>query len=285
MNRILDALKIAFNKTPDRLESMLLEHLLGALSAEAAEILKQQIAAINHVKRTLHRRDVTLCHMEFGVEAWGQIASFPRNDSELKLAAIMLSSGKEEKFRADVWLVRGHIYMIYFDKPPRKMGKVEDMKVLKVQVHVDPMIPVEDEPQAKFAIDEEIPILSRWLQEWREKYEICDVCKPMSLKYRMRRLKELETTLPEDYLELLDQTDGFVIRNNSVFGISDIYNVMLDDGDYYLIAEVACGEARQGFLGLVSGSNDNRIFYLVHDGPGPEDKGTSFQKAMEEFLG
>jgi hypothetical protein len=285
MTRILDALKVAFNKRPDWLEMKVLNSLVEALSPEAADILRKQIAAINSIKRVMQRRKVSLYHIKYGKTPWEDIVAFPRKNNEIKLATIFLTYGESERLVADIWLINGYAFLIKFDKPPQKVGKVEDVNVSSVQLHTDPMISIQDEPQEEFTSDEKIPALSEWLQEWNDKYELRILYKPKTLNCRTHRLKELETEFPKDYLELLNQMDGFVILNNSVFGIDEIYHVILDDGDYYLIAEVACGEDRQGSLGVVAGSNDRHIYYLAHDGSEPEDKGTSFQKAMEEFLG
>jgi hypothetical protein len=68
-----------------------------------------------------------------------------------------------------------------------------------------------------------------------------------------------------------------IVCNVSILGISEVYEVHLLEGSFYLLAAVH----DRGQLGVASGSRDGELYFLDWGGEAPRRMGKSFRAAVE----
>jgi len=119
---------------------------------------------------------------------------------------------------------------------------------------------------------------SGWLQQWAVRNGAQRARVPLDSKERSIRLSRVDAELPQDYLEITEQTEGLEFKDCAVFGLSDVREFAGDDGNYYLLAELN----GRGVLGVRAGSQDRRVFYLGYDHD--QDEYLSFREAMGYYF-
>lgn len=102
---------------------------------------------------------------------------------------------------------------------------------------------------------------------------------PLSDKEQQRRLQAIEAALPADYLELVRVCEGFQIGDAVVLGLSEVREVRLSSGAYYILAERG-----GGFLGVAEGEQEGRVVYLHHEYSEPCAVFDTFAAALEHLL-
>lgn len=278
----LQHLRRLLNRTPNRFESLLVSRLEGALDAPAAAILRKQMAAVNRVQRHSQSRETFFYRIKRGKTNWRGIEQFPLQDLERKFATVTFVEDGTKK-KAVLWLVEGRLLSIHYDAALGKACRAGNVQILSVKLHVDPMTPSQSPPEQPALPASAVAALSGWLREWTQGHTVRDLRAPLAADERRKRLAQFETAYPDDYLQLLEQTDGCLVDDHAIFGACDMYEIVLDDGNYCLVAEVD-DKGSRGYLGLKCDSADGGIYYLNPDIKGSEPLGESFQKAMERFL-
>lgn len=96
----------------------------------------------------------------------------------------------------------------------------------------------------------------------------------------MRSLKpdaeELQSLLPHDYIDVAARRSA-VPANVSLFDFEEIYASTLEEGRFWLFAEVP----DIGMLGVKSEGDDRQVYLLYYDGRRSLGLGTSLGRAME----
>ncbi len=85
--------------------------------------------------------------------------------------------------------------------------------------------------------------------------------------------------MPADYLELVRVCEGFQIGDAVVLGLSEVREVRLSSGAYYILAERG-----GGFLGVAEGEQEGRVVYLHHEYSEPCAVFDTFAAALEHLL-
>ena len=99
------------------------------------------------------------------------------------------------------------------------------------------------------------PTRNGWLNQLIEIDKINDSFKPIGSDYLDNYTKQIDAKLPDDYLELIKQTEGLDLEQSKIFGISEIYRTGLDDGNYYHLAEFD-----DGIIAVKEGDRDGKIY-------------------------
>ena len=117
---------------------------------------------------------------------------------------------------------------------------------------------------------------------WMSYYDVGQVGAPPSEASLKELIDTLETTLPQDYTELLSLANGLTLDQKlCIYSINDVHDVVLEDGTYHVIGEIL-GEAV--FLMLKVSSTESVIFYTEHDSGEVQNIGRSIEEAAEMLL-
>ena len=142
-------------------ELAVIDAVLAALSADAAELLERQLATRVQVSRIMDDADVML-YSDRGAPLDPGLALRNRS-GDLRLAMVSIR-GPKRSGSVYVSAVDGWLFMLEFRPGPRKIGSPDDIRVTKTTVLVDPMIP---EPPASSRLDELHPAVRAELEQSR----------------------------------------------------------------------------------------------------------------------
>jgi len=232
------------------LERQVLAAVAAELSPSAREILNQQRDLINLIQRHADGKEVNLYVMRRGKPCFEDQFRFPLRVEETQLATVeMLGGGGQKSFRAEVWLVKGRLFSIAFNKPPEKLLE-HGVNIAKVKILCDPM-----KPESKDAVSDE--------------------------QRREQVLKTIQSKLPEEYLQLVGEGKGIVLNDWAISGIQGIRKVVQRDGNYYLLAE----KEGMGAIGVKEDEPSGQIYYLDYGDDQGEKITVGLRKFLEEFDG
>ena len=103
---------------------------------------------------------------------------------------------------------------------------------------------------------------------------------PLGDEQRQRLLREISGALPEDYLLLVGLTEGLDVGNISILGVSQIYEVVMPDWNYYVVAELQS----VGVLAVKAHSKESDLYFLDYEGGRPRRMGTTLAEAVKMLI-
>lgn len=251
------------------LEKALLEELLARLPPNAGHLLARQCQTINVVQRHAGWREVCCYSMKHGKVYHDPALQFPCKDREMKLATITFCFPNSEKnWTARFYCVKGYFFSIVFDRSPKEVLHCPDPRIVRTEIHCDPMIPISQVTGIRRG---EIQPLPTWILALGSP---SNVRKPLYPEEREQLLRRLGVRLPTDYVALQECCDGLIVNNCVILGLTDIYEVHLEHGDYYVLAELGgCGV-------LVADPEDGLLYYFAFDGSTELPLGEQFSQAV-----
>lgn len=159
------------------------------------------------------------------------------------------SRGVSHKIRAEIHLYKGELCLIEFNQLPSKK-LVRDVEVTKVEILRDPMIPASEETVSDAQRREEV-------------------------------LKTIQSKLPDEYLQLADESRRDSINGWEVHPVHDIDKHPKRDGNYYLLAD----KEGMGAVGVKEDEFTGQLYYLDQDDNRGEKITMGLRKFFEEFDG
>ena len=258
------------------LERALLSELQLRLRPDAAELLARQLQRINLIQRHSNSREVCCYPMKRGVVFHEPMLQFPRKDRELRLATIVFSCPSCERiWTAKFFVVHGYFFSIVFDRNPKEIRDCAILNIEQVQIHYDPM--QASSQAAEVAPATSLPTLPNWISFLLEHGPIYNVNSPLNYEQREAIIYQFNVRFPADYLELVERCDGLIVGDWSIFGLSEIYEIHLPQGDYIVLAEL------HGYGALLFDSRDELLYYANYTGGELVSAGKSFGKALVMF--
>jgi hypothetical protein len=258
------------------LEKKLLSELGDHLSPEARLLLSRQVEQVNLVQRHAKGKEANLYCLIRGKRSFDENFVFPVNKVEVKLARMrFVSMDVPTVFRVDFWVVRGHIFSLQYDQSPRRL-RADRVEIEDVAVLIDPMMRIDDKPRRSIGVD----VLTGWLSEWSTKWSLTKLKDPLSKAQRESIVRELDTELPGDYLQLVGQTEGMEIDGCLIHGLSEIRDLVMPEANYYILAEIQ----GRGVLVVTQESSGADIRFFDYEGGRPINVGSSFRSAVEQQL-
>jgi len=264
-------------------ETACLEAWKRTLSSGAIEILNKQLDSYNFVQRLSHDKLVGFHDLKDpSYERWPKNAFFPLRAEEAIVAAIRFRPTGEPRaaLRGNIILAKGRLSSIEFDRPPKMLfarsRALSDIEVTNVQVVFDPMI-------ANGGATEPLLDTSKlvgWLRDWLHRWRVENLRKALPTKRREQILRQLDTTLPPDYLELISQTEGLKVETYVIYGLSQIRPIVRPDANFYLLAEAD----ESGAIGVKQDEKMGELYYLDREDERPQSVGRSFRAALEQRL-
>lgn len=244
------------------------------LDSVASGILLRQLSRFNLIQRQAHDRIVAFyCVGDGANKPWPSEDLFPLGGDEVRVARLKLRAqgvGAVSQVKADIVLHDGRLSSLEFSTLPKHATfEVADLEVL---ADVMGSLPSTDAgavmSKAEFA---------GWLLRWSH----CPgfvARHPLRPEDRDKILKQIDAVLPQDYLVMLEETNGFRCDACIVFDPSSVYKRPRPQGNYYVLAEV-CGK---GDL-LVEEDNASPKLYFLGEGEDElRDAGTSLSSALQD---
>ncbi|UCH34931.1 MAG: hypothetical protein JSV65_00820 [Armatimonadota bacterium] len=269
-------------------ESLCLDGWKGVLSAEAVAILDRQLRLPNRrVQRGFAGKVVvSYCLGDPDCEKLPPETRFLlQSETSITFASIVIRGKGPHKgphsLKANILLSDGIFGALVFDRKPHtvfdypKGVKRDEIEVIEVRVLIDPMCP---EALATQPIPDSSALLG-WVREWAETRQARDLRTPLSAGARERILQNLDARLPDDYLDVIAQTEGLRMGACQVRGLSEIPTVPEPEATFYILADID----DRGGVGVAQGGTDAELYYLDNDDE-PRAVGTSVRAVIEKEL-
>jgi hypothetical protein len=269
------------------LEMSLLAALQSHLDPVAADRFAQQLRMINLVQRHRGGKEVCCYHMRRSKPYRDPALQFPAKDLELKFAVINFSvPPARTAWLAEFWLIEGYFLAmtISSNSSQHRVGNTAAPVINEVKILHDPMAEHADlrsvKPQLQ-KLDVQKIQFPEWLGDLVRRGLILDAFEPLERDRRNFFLARTEAVLPVDYLEVLETCEGFQTEQWSVLGSSQVYEVMLDDGPYLIVAE-HCG---RGVLAARIRAPEALLYYFDYEEKAPVFSTGSLRSAIEAERG
>ena len=258
------------------LEKKLLEELANHLPAEIASLVSQQIPFFKRGCRSYFPKSYVF---EITDEENNRIPPdglFKRKD-EFKLATLTFSHGASH-FRAEFSTYNGKVRDVIVRPSVSYMLQATNIKPNKFKLvndpseHLDIAVQVEFfEPATKF---------TGALGEIGEFLDLKDVRKPLPEEQQQLFIRLTPAKLPPDYIELMKETNGFIVHDCSVFGFGPLERVSMEDGDYLMLA------GKEGGCLCVKASKSRTVlkYFDYSDENNVKKLSSEFLTALDEFM-
>lgn len=260
------------------LERALLQALPAYLPEEARIILVQQIEAVNFVYRDRESGEVNLYFSKKNPPP-----RFPNQRLEARWCTVYYRiPSKIDLLKVRLYLVNGHLFTLAFGKIYRQVASESEIHIEQVVFHIDVMQPVSESlpfPVREEKVASSLDHLPRWCIDLGRQWHIEQVSAPLLPEEFQHRLQEIETTLPADYLEIVQVCEGFRVADAVVRGLTNVQVVHLPSGAYYILAERG-----GGYLGVQEGQKNGQVYYLHHEYSEPLAHFPTFAEALEYLL-
>lgn len=230
-------------------EQTVLEAWRNHLSPDAVALLNAQLKHLVSYQRQMGDR--LLCFFALERKPNASVPDdvlFPCRIGSCVVALMRLSGTGElatkDKIRAEIYLHKGRLSFIEFNKPPQKSLE-QGANVTKVEILRDPMVPATDE-------------------------DVVDA------KRREEVLKAIQSKLPEEYLQWVGEGKEISFHEWTVYGLPKIRKIPQRDGNYYLLAE----REGMGAVGVKEDEMSGQLYYLDYG----DDRGEKISVGLKPFL-
>ncbi len=219
-----------------KLEARLLDELKAHLAPDAKRIVSAQLDAVNLVQRTSDTREVRLYCMKDRRVDWNAVTPLSVPVKELRFATIKFSmEGAAAKITADFLIVNGYLSFIEFDNTVRSVLNRDNIVIHSVMIHQNPLRPFQEPAQA-LTVPSTVP-LRGWLDRLSQNHSVTNFSPALAAEDRQRLAKFYGTIFPDEYLELVSQTEGCVIENCSISGLANLQEIELGGIKYLVLGQ------------------------------------------------
>jgi len=259
------------------IEVQVLKAISTHLPEPARQRMLRQVESVNKVQRFAEGKEVNLYHMVDGKPAFDESLVFANRAPEVRLATVKLrTTASSNAGRAESWLAHGRIFSITFDVPPKSKAG-DSIAIESVRLWTDPM-EAENGPEAQPATPSDIARLKAWLGELANSFEISDAMAPPAEASLMRQLASWDYTFSPDVRELLAMSGGFRVGQCAVHGLSSIRTIVLESGEFIILAEKASLE----MLAMLR-NHDDAFYRLTPDAVAPVIMSVDLRASLGEF--
>ncbi len=205
-------------------EQLCLDCFKTELPAEERSILDHQINLIQLIQRLSKDKMVTIWFLEN--EKKTGFPLFPNRSKEISVARVTIRSGSSN-LRCDIQFDEGCLLSLQFDVPP-KFALGQPAQCVKVEIYED----LFQHPAENQILEEVTPVLDRI----KALFPVREIAGPAPAEKRQRFLGRLATSLPQDYTQLLSETDGFTVQDWRFYGTKP-RRIVHDKENYQLVVE------------------------------------------------
>lgn len=244
----------------------MLDAVSGALSPEFRSLFDEHVRSVNLVQRHGEGREVNMYRKD------GRKVVFPERKLiedvvEIVLATVSLRrEGTKGRIAAKVWVVNGDLFEIIFNARMARVKEVASIEGVKLN-------------EKFFAKREETSwqVPDRLAARWK----VRDANPPLDKEARTEALSNFEVGLPDDYVQLMAEADGFRVDDWLVLGLEDVYETPGAPGTYVLAERRAKDEGCD--LALVARPG-RFVLFDVGDMPEIPVQALSFGGALDEAI-
>ncbi len=190
---------------------------------------------------------------------------------ESKLATIRFKV-KSEKYYIEFDNYDGRIWGWKIRPNPKSIMKETSIDITSKKINNDP------NSFAQTTLKKEkiksIPKFNGLLGELNTIQSINQVFQPIGKQFLENYTKNIDSKLPDEYLKIIEKSEGVDFEDFRILGVSEIYSTGLDDGNYYHLAEFDDG------VMTVKEEDKNGTIYYCHYSGFLDNLGTDFRKAI-----
>jgi hypothetical protein len=258
-------------------ERRLIEELANELPPEAKSLLLRQVGQVNLVQRHAKDKEVNLYSRKRGSLLFDEDSLFPAGEDAMRIARVSFSvKDRPDLCHVDFWVVGRHIFSLEFNQSPAGIPS-DGIEIRKTTVLADPMRPTEPEKRKPITTE----VLTGWLKEWCVKWHVRELFEPLPQSERENHLRLIDAKLPQDYLELIAQTEGMRIESWLIHGLSKMRDVVMPEENYLVLAE----NDELGLLAVKKESVDRLVYLFKYEEGGiVYELGRSLHSAIEQQL-
>lgn len=195
---------------------------------------------------------------------------YKRKD-ESKLATIRFKF-KDEKYNIEFDNYDGRIWGWKIRPNPMNIMKLELIDITSKKINNDPNSFTQSSLKKEKL--KSIPDIDGILAKLNNIEPINQVFEPIGDEYLENYINRIDSKLPSEYLDIIQQSEGVDFREFSILGISEIRTTGLDDGNYYHLAEFD-----DGILAVKEEEKNGNLYFCHYSGL-LENLGTDFKKAI-----
>lgn len=179
-------------------------------------------------------------------------------------------------------MANGRLFSLIYDKPPRRFFGEVALAAVKpeiryLKVWMDPTQPSSLSVQRP----EDPSKLRGWLKELHARGLVAGLYEAPCDSKRRESLSGIDAKLPDDYIDLVSQTDGAIVGNWTIWGPNAIRKVALPLANYYVLAE----SEGKGALLVREGDTEPRLYFVSAESDEVQEIGKSLSLAIDERLG
>lgn len=247
------------NKGFTLLEKKLLKELFELFESEVSNKLKSQIEYFEPKRKWRQYWEKSM-----SIELYGDNDNplsdelrYNRKD-ESKLATICFKVDNE-KYSIEFDNYDGRLWGWKIRPNPKSIMKVDSFQVTSKKVNTDPNYFAQ--PSFKKEKQKEVPTFTGWLSKLTEIDNVKESWLPIDSEFLRNYTKQIDSKLPDGYLELIEQTEGLEFDQYRILGVSEIYSTRLDDGNYLHLVEFD-----DGIIAIKEGEQTGKLYYCQYSG-------------------
>lgn len=256
------------------LEKTLLSELYEMFDSKTQQKLKTQIAYFEPKRkwRQYWNKSMSMELYENKKNPLSENFRYNRKD-ESKLATIRFKIN-DEKYHIEFDNYDGRIWGWKIRPNPKAIMKKTTINVTSKKVNNDPNSFVQNTFE-KQKLDS-IPKFSGILVELKNIQPINQVFEPIETEFLENFINKIDSRLPQEYIEIIKQTEGVEFMDYSILGISEIRSTGLDDGNYFHLVEFD-----DGVIAVKEEDKSGTIYFCHYSGL-LDNLGTDFGKIITE---
>jgi len=277
LREILEVVLLGGTRCLRNYEEACINSWKNQLSDDAVVILQRQMERFTLFQRSPNGSLVTFFDSkDRECKSWHANDFFPIQLNEACVARVWINAGIDHEaadVKADIIVYRGRMSSIYFSRPPASLRRGYIVK--QVMLFLDPMEPYA--PTTAFAqLADVAGVIGRYLRAMGATI----VYEPRPPCEREAILRTIDARLPDDFLTLVSATEGAVVGEWRIYGLSQVRRIVQPEGSYYVIAEATDGVA----IGVIREGSDGSCYIISPEGAEPRRISHSLLAFLEAHI-
>lgn len=257
------------------LENKLLEIFVTLFDPELSEKFKAQIAFFENKRKYRQYWKKSMSMELYGDKTFPEELKYARHDESV-IATIRFKVNGEQ-YKIEFSNLNGRLWGWLIRPNPRKIQKCNELIVTSKKVNNDPNEKVKDLFE-KIQYNP-LPQFKGAIKEIEQIHPIKKAYQPMPSELIDYYKQKVNSKLPEEYIDLITQSEGLEFEDFHILGISEIQKTGLDDGNYFHLVEFDDG------IIAVKENNGDGLLYYCHFTEGVIDKlGKDFILVLTRML-
>lgn len=264
------------NKGYSKLEKELLKELFDLFDTELKEKIEFQLRYFEDKRKWRQYWEKSM-----SVELYGDNESpllienlYPRKD-ESKLATIRFKVD-EIKYSIEFDNYDGRVWGWKIRPNPKSIMMNTSIEIINKKINTDPNSFAQ--PKFKKEKNNNETNLSGCINLIFEFSSAKELYQPIGAEFSNNYISRINAVLPQEYIEITQQTEGANFNEFIILGISEIRTTGLDDGNYYHLVEFD-----DGIITIKENDYEGKLFYCHYSGE-IEELNTGFIESIKKRI-